>query len=260
MRKLFSHASESIKRHIDLYNRNDTLNETIIKYKIDNNEDNKIRIFGENFVINNKGKITLIIYGNEYELCEYINKDIIPQNKNILEVKLIENQQITNMSNMFSYCNSLLPISDFSNWNTRNVTDMSGMFSYCGLLKQLPDISNWYTKNVINMSQMFSYCNSLLSLPDISKWKTKHVNNMSWMFAHCESLTSLPDISRWKTKNVNNMSYMFYCCYSLVNLPGISGWKIKNVNKIVGMVGMFEGCKKSLNVPEKFKILNKKDE
>ena len=76
---------------------------------------------------------------------------------------------------------------------------------------------------------------------------------MSWMFAHCESLTDLPDISRWKTKNVKNMSYMFYSCYSLANLPDISGWNIRSINKTLGMTGMFEGCKKALNIPRKFK-------
>ena len=257
MIKFISNFALSLKKHIHIHSNNEEiLNQITIKYGINNN-DNKIRIFGEKFVNNNKDKCRLSIYDNEYELCEYINKDIIPENSDVLEIRLIETSQVTNLSNMFSYCDTLLSISDFSNWNTTNVINMSSMFSYCTLLTTLPDISNWNTENVVNMSQMFSFCKSLLNLPDISNWKTKNVRNMSWMFAHCEKLQSLPDISRWKTKNVNNMSYMFYCCHSLTSLPNISRWKIKSINNIVGMVGMFEGCKRSLFIPRIFK---KKDD
>ena len=45
---------------------------------------------------------------------------------------------------------------------------------------------------------------------------------MSYMFSKCSSLTSLPDISKWNTNNVTNMS------------------------------GMFNNCKKDLNIPSKF--------
>jgi len=253
MRKFLSNLKTSIKKHIHSSPNNDLLNQIILRYKIDDKED-KIRIFGEKFVNNNKDKCILTIYNKEYELCEYINKDIIPMNANILEIILTETSSITDISYMFSYCNSLLPISDFSNWRTNNVINMRGVFSYCSVLESLPDISNWNTENVNDMSQMFSFCNSLLNLPNITNWKTKNVKNMSWMFAHCENLLSLPNISSWKTKNVNNMSYMFYCCYALSTLPNISRWKLKNINTTIGMVGMFEGCKKTLNVPTKFKI------
>ena len=256
MKNFLSNLKTSIQKNIDHIMKKDILNEITIKYRLDklNKEEAKIRIFGDKFVENNKNNVILRINGEEHELCEYINGDMIPNDIDILEVVLVETQPITNMSYIFSYCNSLLPISDFSNWNTRNVTDMSSIFAYCNELKSLPDISNFYTKNVTNMNQMFSFCNSLLNLPDISNWKVKHVENMSWMFAHCESLTDLPDISRWKTKNVKNMSYMFYSCYSLANLPDISGWNIGSINKTFGMTGMFEGCKKSLNIPRKFKV------
>ena len=252
MKNFFSNLASSFKKHIHINSNNEPiLNQITIKYGI-NEKDNKIRIFGEKFVNNNKDKCKLTIYDNEYELCEYINKDIIPEKSDILEIKLTETLQVTNLSDMFSYCDTLLPISDFSNWNTTNVNNMSAMFSYCSLLTSLPNISNWNTENVNNMSQMFSFCKSLLNLPDISNWKTKNVRNMSWMFAHCEKLSSFPEISKWKTKNVNNMSYMFYCCHSLTSLPNISRWKTKSINNKVGMVGMFEGCKKSLQVPRKF--------
>ena len=46
------------------------------------------------------------------------------------------------------------------------------------------------------------------------------------------------------------MNYMFQYCPSLVSLPDISKW---NINKVSSKWGMFEGCNKELNIPNKFK-------
>ena len=73
-----------------------------------------------------------------------------------------------------------------------NITNMSYMFSECESLSSLPDISKWDTSNVTNMSYMFRGCKSLSSLPDISKWNTSNVNNMSYMFCDCKSSLIIP--------------------------------------------------------------------
>ena len=51
----------------------------------------------------------------------------------------------------------------------QNITNMSDMFCDCASLISLPDTSKLYTSNVNNMSRIFSCCLSLSSLPDISK-------------------------------------------------------------------------------------------
>ena len=132
---------------------------------------------------------------------------------------LLNFHKVTNMSHMFDGCESLLSISNISNWNTDKVTDMSSMFTGCEKLISLSDISSWNTSNVINMSHMFDGCISLISLPDISSWKTSNVNDMSYMFNECNSLISLPDISKWDTFSLNNLSFMFGLCNSLKSLP-----------------------------------------
>ena len=84
------------------------------------------------------------------------------------------------------------------------------------------------------------------------KLKLMGINNvvdMSGMFCGCSSLSSLPDISKWYTNNVTDMSGVFYECLSLSSLPDISKWNTNHVN----MFEMFDGCKKSLNIPSKFK-------
>ena len=250
---------------------NDT-NEITIKYKFDN--DRKIRLFGYNFVLNNKKNCTIIINGEEQELSEWLEIKSNMMNKYILEIKLKGIKNITNMSYMFSKCSSLISVPDISNWNTINVIDMSYLFHHCSSLLYLSDISNWNTINVNNLSGIFFNCSSLLSLPDISKWNIYNVNNMKCMFYQCcslkslpdiskwntnkvtdmrcmfylcSSLTSMPDISRWNTKNVNDMSYMFCDCLSLSFLPDISKWNTGNVNK---MNGLFYNCSSLTFIPD----------
>ena len=136
------------------------LNEITIQYKIKNSD--KITLFGKEFVNNNKKLCKMKINSKYYDLCQYWDKNL-KENK-IFEIKLK---------------------------GVKNVTNLSHMFSYCESLNSLPDISAWDTKNVTNLSHMFFYCKSLSSLPDISKWNTKNVSDMSYMFHECESLNSL---------------------------------------------------------------------
>ena len=42
---------------------------------------------------------------------------------------------------------------------------------------------------------------------------------MSWMFSYCNKLSSLPDISKWDTSKVTDMSYMFWNCKKSLNIP-----------------------------------------
>ena len=230
---------------------NKNIDEITIQYKINNFKNLNVRIFGDEFVKNNKDKCKIIKNGKELELCSYINININQLNKNkIYEIKLNGINNITNMSCMFKgdiFNNTpLFSLPDISKWNTQNIINISGIFYFCSSIKSLPDISKWNTQNVTNMSDMFYECSSLISLPDISKWNTQNVTNMSSMFFGCSSIKSLPDISKWNTQNVTNMSYMFYGCSSLLSLPDISKWKIKNETN---MKKRFTGCSSLLSSP-----------
>ena len=152
-------------------------NEITLKYRIDKNSN--FKLFGNQFILNNKDNCQIIYNLKEYELQESLPFD--NNNKDILEIKLRGINNITNTRFMFSDCNSLLSISNISNWNTSIITNMSYMFSDCSLLKSLPDISKFDTSNVTDMSFIFSGCKSLLSLPDISKWNISNLCNISNM-------------------------------------------------------------------------------
>ena len=243
-----------------------------ILYKINENDD-KIKIFDDEFISNNEGKCTFMCEDNEYELEEYFDLYDLESRGNMLEIKLNhinkitdmssmffncksltslpdinkwDTSNVTNMSSVFFDCRSLTSLSDISKWNTSKVTDMSRMFGYCEKLTSLPDISRWNTSNVTDMREMFSNCSSLLSLPDISKWKTNNVVDMDNMFQDCRSLSSLPDISKWNTNKVTDMSYMFNDCEKLSGFPNISKW---DVNNLKYKESMFDGCKATANIP-----------
>ena len=174
---------DSLNNELDVDNNvNQNQNESEIKIIYEINKKNiwyeRIKIFGEEFVENNKKKCKMIIDDKEYEISEKYN--ITNYNNGILEIKL------------------------------KGITNMSGMFSNISSLSSLIDISISNTNNITNMSEMFYGCSSLLSLPDISKWNTNNVKDMSYMFYGCSSLLSLPDISKWNTNNVTDMNSMFY--------------------------------------------------
>ena len=252
----------------------DNNNQITIKYKKPSNK-NKIRIFGKEFVGNNKNKCKIKYNDDGYHtLREYI--EIKNDKGDIIEIKLNGINDITDLSNMFADCDMLISLSDISKWNVEKVTDMSYMFYNCESLESLPDISKWNVDKVTNLSHMFSNCESLKNLPDIyfwntikvtnmsdifsnckllkylpdiSNWDISNVTNLSYMLFNCESLESLPDISNWKTSKVSNMSYMFFKCKSLKSLPDISKWPI---NSIKNMNGMFFGCNFPLTNLSKF--------
>ena len=220
-------------------------NEIIIKYKI--GKENKIRIFGDEFVKNNKASFQMIINDKNYNLDSFYNIKNEKENE-ILKIKLKQIKSVSNLSYMFSNCLALSELPDISNFDTNYINNMEYMFNECSNLSSLPDISKWNTNNVTNMKAMFQKCSSLTTLPDISKWNTSNVTDMSFMFNKCSKLsslpdiskwTSLPDISQWNINKVTNISGMFQKCSSLTQLPDISKW---NTNKVTDMSFIFSEC------------------
>ena len=239
----------NLNKLLYLYTEMTDKNEEIeIIYKPDEDNEEKVRIFGEAFVNNNKKNCKIIYNNKEYPLKEYLNNiDKEYNNKDEIKIKLKGINNITNMSYMFSECEALSSLPDISKWNTSNVNDMSNIFNGCEVLSSLPDISKWNTSNVSNMNSIFHYCNALISLPDISKWDTSKVINMNSIFSNCISLSALPDISKWNTSKVTNMRAMFYYCNSLSLLPDISKW---DTSKVTDMSLMFSYCCKLSSLPD----------
>ena len=254
--------------------------ELIITYKKDPNEP-KIKIFDKSFVNNNKNNCYLIIDDKKTELCQEIDVSQ-KSNEDDIEIRLIkekplkdiscmfyeckslfrikntdffDNNEIVNIRCMFANCENLESIPDISHLDTNNIKDLRYLFYKCSSLKEIPDISLWNTMNVKDMTGIFCGCKSLKSIPDISNWNTKKVKNMSYIFRECTSLQSIPDISKWDISNVTDIGEMFYNCESLKNLPDISNWDTSNVTN---MSNLFFSCKSLLNLPDisKWNIIN----
>ena len=180
------------KNSNNIENKYKVLNEMTVKYMIDD-FDTDIKLFGEEFVKNNKEKCFILLNDKKLKLSEYINKNDIKINKKILKIKVKEIETITDMSYMFSKCCSLISLPDISEWDTSSVTNMKYMFDNCEGLTTLPNISKWDISNVTDMSYMFNYCISLDSLPDISKWETSKNCNITHMFKDCKESLNIPN-------------------------------------------------------------------
>ena len=240
-----------------------------IIYLIDEDDD-KINIFGANFVKNNKDKCIIIYKDMLFPFEEYFYINDIEKNDEKLEILLIEFEEIYDKSYMFYRCEALEKFPIFKNigrsekeinenktseekeFDTEYSNKYIDLISNCKnnkiasekIITSDKDFESFSSKSIKpsktawnisickNMSYMFYGCSSLISLPDISKWNINSANNMSFLFSGCSSLESLPDISNWNTSNVTNMSYMFNGCSSLVSLPDISKWNINNVTNI----------------------------
>ena len=194
--------------------KNQLDNMITIKYRANNNE---IKIFGKEFVQNNKDNCYIIYNQNNYELTQNFTFDKNSKKDEIVQIKLKIINDLTNLSDMFYGCKSLISLPDISILNTSKVEEMNGMFRGCSSLYEIDDISNWDTSNVKSMNGMFHSCKSLTSLPDISKWNIQNVKDMSWMFYNCKSIKNLSLISKWDINEDINTDSMFDGCQKDVN-------------------------------------------
>ena len=227
-------------------------NEIILHYKFneENIKDNKVVLFGDKFVNNNKENCFLIINGkNIVELNRFIDlKDIyekIPKEAPLsLKVQLIERKRkvMTDLSFMFYNISTITDISYSSNYDSGEVRNMSYMFYNCQSTCLPNFIEKFNTINVIDMSYMFYNCSLVKQIPDISKWDVRFLKKANNMFENCLSLSIFPDILNWKMINIEQMNYMFKNCKSLQNLPDTLDM---NTNDKVEMKGIFEGTKLS---------------
>ena len=68
------------------------------------------------------------------------------------DVKELDTSNVTNMRNMFTFCQNLTSL-DIGGWNVSNVTDMRLMLCNCSSLTSL-EIGGWDTGNVTDMRDM----------------------------------------------------------------------------------------------------------
>ena len=102
------------------------------------------QIFGEQFVINNKDNIELIINGQANSL---IHKCYLKEGDNIITI-IIKNK-LKNLSRMFTSCKCLKNIDELEFLDVSGVTDFSYMFSECNSLTNIDSLRYWDVSNTI---------------------------------------------------------------------------------------------------------------
>jgi surface protein len=136
---------------------------------------------------------------------------------------------LSDMSGMFSLCNTLNSPSNIGSWNTSVVTNMSGLFSQAGTFNQ--NISTWNTGAVTNMSSLFA--DAAAFNQEIGGWNTGAVTNMAAMFAG--AIVFNRNIGAWNTAAVTNMNSMFFSAYAFNQ--NITGWNTAAVTNMASMFG-----------------------
>ena len=198
--------------NIELQNK--LKNSIIIEIEVDNDQ------IGKPIHFLNINKINQKFY--EENLKVYINgvknryKNFFsPRKSGLYTIILKFNSKFTSMKNMFGCCKNLLKIIFSSSFDTKSVTDMSQMFQYCENLKEI-NLSCFNTKNVTNMSSMFQGCYNLLEL-NLASFNTQNVENMNHMFEGCENLKKL-DLSSFDCEKTKTLNDMFSSCYDLKDI------------------------------------------
>jgi len=233
-----------IKYIDEIYDKMIIKNEITMLYDIGKKD--KIKIFDEKFIENNKGNYQMMIDDKISELDSFYIATNKKENE-MLKIRLRQLKNVKDISFMFYKCSELVSLNNIENMDTINIIRMNSLFSGCSSLKSLPNISKWNISNLKDISYMFNECHNLLSLPDISNWNTNNITNMKKVFGECSSLTSLPDISKWNTSNVTDFSFMFKKCNNLLSLPDISKWNTINVTT---MDSMLDYCTKLTSLPD----------
>ena len=122
-------------------------NEINLKYMT--REEGEQKIFGWRFVGNNKDNISLIINGKESEL---VSESYLKEGENNITIRI--KNTLTNLSEMFCFCESLYNIEELKYLNTGNVTDFSAMFEYCKI-SNINALENWDTSKSETFKSMF---------------------------------------------------------------------------------------------------------
>ena len=115
--------------------------------------------------------------------------DMFRDNKDIEEASVMVTEEHDNLFYMFSGCENLRAINGINDWDTSNVTNMSFMFTSCNSLESL-DLSNFNTSKVTNMGGMFSECENLKEL-NLSNFELREDCRTIVMLKGCKRLHTL---------------------------------------------------------------------
>ena len=246
----------------------DGLNNNLKEYKNEINiiyigNENEEKLFGEEFVKNNKNNIKLEINGIKSNLVAtyklkrgrnnvklIIKNDLENLEKmfylcisliDISELEYLDTKIINNFAYMLCGCSSLSDINPLQTWNVSKGQNFAYMFSGCSSLSDINALQNWNVSNGKYFSGMFNKCSSLSDIKALQNWDVSNGNEFSYMFNGCISLSDINPLQNWNVLFGYDFSYMFDECSSLLNIYALKKW---NVSKATNFSYMFHGCSK----------------
>lgn len=153
------------------------------------------------------------------------------RNSNITNTpNFIVSNKLSNMSQMFYYCNNLINIS-FNSFNNASPTDTSSMFTSDKKIQTLGSSHNMDWSNIIDCSSMFFFCSNLTNIDSYrSSTQTNNAINMSQMFMYCGQLTKVPNIVN--TDKAENVYAIFYGT-NLTSFPNLHFYNATNVHNVI---------------------------
>jgi surface protein len=147
---------------------------------------------------------------------------------------------VTDMFEMFRFCESLVGNSSMNNWNVSNVTDMNRLFFNANSFNQ--NISSWDVSNVMDMTWMFISTSSGIFNQDISGWNTSSVTSMNGMFQGQPNFDQ--NLASWDIGNVTDL-LSFGGGFSTENYSNtLIGWAAQTLqpNVSLGATGINYNC------------------
>ena len=194
----------------DIMNDKFSMYKSEIKLKYFTNSEGNYNIFGKEFVEKNIFNIDLIVNGKKQFL---VNNIELLKGENT--IKMIIKNQLSDLSNMFLWCNCLKDIKGLKDLDVKEVKDFSNMFSGCSLITDLTPLQNWNVSNGINFSNMFCNCWKLEDLTPLKNWDVSKGMNFQRMFYGCSSLSDVTPIKNWNVSINSDFSNIFQECTKL---------------------------------------------
>ena len=106
-----------------------------------NKDNSSLKLFGSDFVKNNKSNCFLK-YESDFQLKETLDVKNISNKEDAVIIKLKGINKITNTNNMFEECSSLLSIPDIAKLHTSKIMESNNMFKGCSPSLKIPNIFN----------------------------------------------------------------------------------------------------------------------
>ena len=154
---------------------------------------NKIKLSNIEMYIDNQRVFPYIVYEYPYKIYhEEVFVSYKFKKLGINNIKIIINQTLTKMQNLFYKCSDLVDIAFSESFDTSIVQNLDSMFASCDSLTKV-DLSPFNTSSVNDYTFMFIYADKITSL-DLSNFEAKYSCGFNQMFSSAESLKYI-DIS-----------------------------------------------------------------